>query len=67
LLTKKANGPYVGPDEWAKLAPSHEGSWWTAWLDFLIDHSGGAVAPAMGGLPKGAPLPDAPGEYVLQR
>jgi polyhydroxyalkanoate synthase subunit PhaC len=67
LLTKKADGPYVGPDEWTKLAPNHEGSWWTAWLDFLIDHSGEAVAPAIGESPMGGPLQDAPGEYVLQR
>jgi polyhydroxyalkanoate synthase len=68
LLTKLADGPYIGPDEWIKLASHHEGSWWTAWLDFLIARSGEAVAPpSMGGLRQNVPLKDAPGEYVLQR
>ena len=68
VLAKKANDPYVGPDEWVKLAPSHEGSWWREWVKFLAAHSGSAVAPPrLGRAGKDAPLQDAPGSYVLQR
>jgi polyhydroxyalkanoate synthase len=66
VMTKKANDPYVGPDEWIKLAPSHEGSWWREWADFLAAHSGQHVPPASVGK-AGATLGDAPGSYVLQR
>jgi poly[(R)-3-hydroxyalkanoate] polymerase subunit PhaC len=68
ILTKQADGPYVGPDEWIKLAPHHEGSWWLEWVRFLEGHSDKPVAPpSMGASQDGAPLPDAPGDYVLQR
>lgn len=68
LMMKKADGPYVGPDEWIKLAPHHEGSWWTEWVRFLEGNSGEPVAPpAIGGSKAGAALTDAPGDYVLQR
>jgi polyhydroxyalkanoate synthase len=67
VLTKQADGPYVGPDEWIKLAPRHQGSWWTGWVRFLENHSGEPVAPpAIGGSLASASLEDAPGEYVLQ-
>ena len=64
VLTKKAPDPYVGPDEWIKLAPSHEGSWWGEWVRFLAAHSGSPVAPPS---PEGKrSSQDAPGSYVLQ-
>jgi len=67
VLTKLADGPYVGPDEWVKLAPRNEGSWWTEWVHFLESHSGAPVAPpAIGGWQDAASLKDAPGDYVLQ-
>jgi polyhydroxyalkanoate synthase len=68
LLTKKVSEPYVGPDEWIKLAPSHEGSWWSEWARFLAQHSGQPVAPPSLGDAKQsvAVLGDAPGSYVLQ-
>jgi len=43
VLARKANDPYVGPDDWLKRAPSHEGSWWTEWIRFLAAHSGQRV------------------------
>jgi polyhydroxyalkanoate synthase len=69
VLTKEANGPYVGPEEWLNLAPHREGSLWREWVRFLEAHSGEPVAPpALGGSrQKSASLADAPGEYVLQR
>jgi polyhydroxyalkanoate synthase len=66
VMTKKANEPYVGPDEWIRLAPSHEGSWWEEWVRFLSTQSGQPVAPPSLGRAC-ASLEDAPGSYVLQR
>src|SRR5262249_47732417 len=68
VLTRKVGDPYVGPDDWIRRAPSHEGSWWTEWAQFLATHSGQPVAPPSRGPAerKGAPLDDAPGSYVLQ-
>jgi polyhydroxyalkanoate synthase len=68
-MTKKAADLYIGPDEWVKAAPSHEGSWWEEWVRFLAARSGQPVAPpSLGrqGVSLG-PLGDAPGSYVLQR
>src|SRR5262249_41424193 len=68
VLTKKADGPYVGPEEWIRLAPHQEGSWWEEWLKFLAGHSGAPIAPpAMGGSQGSISLKDAPGDYVLER
>jgi len=69
ILNKRAEGPYVGPEDWVRTARAEEGSWWPAWVRFLTAHSGRPVAPPTfpqtardGGL-----LADAPGSYVLQR
>jgi len=69
VLGKEADAPYVGPDEWLRLAPKQEGSWWPEWVRFLGQRSGAPVAPPpMGGLKQAdTPLDDAPGHYVLQR
>jgi len=67
-LTRKAGEAYVGPNEWLKRAPSHEGSWWNEWTRFLAAHSGQPVAPPSLGRAgqNGEILGDAPGSYVLQ-
>jgi polyhydroxyalkanoate synthase len=69
ILTKRVGDPYLGPEEWLRRAPRQEGSWWSAWVDFLAAHSGEPVAPPLigGSQPKGTLLEDAPGTYVLQR
>ena len=63
--TRPAQGTWVEHAQWAQQAPSHEGSWWTAWHDWLAAHSGRKVAPKP--LPARAALCEAPGEYVMQR
>ena len=58
---------YVAPDQWAALAPRHDGSWWPAWQAWLVANGSGArVAPPGMGAPKHGlpPLADAPGSYV---
>lgn len=68
VLSKKADDPYIGPDNWLKIAPHVEGSWWPEWTKWLVQHSGVPCAPpAMGGdRLKVSGLADAPGSYVLQ-
>src|SRR4051812_40077967 len=68
LGTKAADGPYVGPDEWAKTAQRVDGSWWPEWTKWLAARSGKRIdPPAMGLVPaNGRSLPDAPGDYVRE-
>ncbi len=67
VLAKKADAPYLGPDEWLHDAANHQGSWWPEWVRFLNEHSGPPVAPPPMGGPEQDTLADAPGQYVLQR
>jgi polyhydroxyalkanoate synthase len=69
VLTRPRDGKYLAPDAWLAAAPTHEGSWWPNWVEWLQAHSGKAVAaPAMGAAAKGlAPICAAPGTYVLQK
>jgi len=71
LLTTHALDARITPDDWLRLAPAHEGSWWPRWQHWLAEHSTGLVSaqarrPAAGEA-SGHTLPDAPGEYVLVR
>ena len=62
VLTKQADERYSDPDEWARLAPTNDGSWWLEWVSWLAARSGEPVPPP----PMGPALCDAPGTYVLQ-
>nr|GAJ36672.1 poly-beta-hydroxybutyrate polymerase [Bradyrhizobium sp. DOA9] len=64
VLTKAADAPYVGADEWLKLAPRVEGSWWPEWTNWLTARSGALCDPPQIGLAGALGLPDAPGDYV---
>jgi polyhydroxyalkanoate synthase len=57
------------PDEWLEATAPVDGSWWTAWDEWLAAHSGRRVAPPSLGAPAAglAPLDAAPGRYVHQR
>lgn len=56
---------YVDPDSWLAAAAEKEGSWWSAWSDWLKDHStpGPAAPPPLG--INGVTLGAAPGTYVF--
>jgi polyhydroxyalkanoate synthase len=60
---------YIGPDEWARLATTEEGSWWPVWTAWLAERSGTPEPPPrMGAAEKGYPvLEAAPGRYVMER
>jgi polyhydroxyalkanoate synthase len=66
--TKVSGAPYVGPDEWLKIAPRTEGSWWPEWTRWLVARSGEPGEPPRMGVPgaDGESLPDAPGDYVYR-
>jgi polyhydroxyalkanoate synthase len=64
VMTKAADAPYVGPDEWLKRALHVEGSWWPEWSRWLAARSGEPCDPPQIGLGDGSGLPDAPGDYV---
>jgi polyhydroxyalkanoate synthase len=56
------------PDEWLATARQVDGSWWTAWFDWLLEHSSGSRTPPAMGAPRAGlkPLVAAPGTYVMQ-
>jgi len=63
IQTTPAHAPHVGPDDWVEMAQQREGSWWTAWADWLAARSLRQIkAPA----PKLPTLGPAPGDYVFQ-
>jgi polyhydroxyalkanoate synthase subunit PhaC len=66
VKNKAEDATYVGPDEWLKLAPRTEGSWWPEWARWLTARSGvPSEPPRMGvGPSDGSGLPDALGEYI---
>jgi polyhydroxyalkanoate synthase len=64
VLIKAADAPYVGPDEWLKLAPHVEGSWWPEWAKWLAARSGTPCDQPQIGVGGAPGLPDAPGDYV---
>lgn len=64
VMTKAADAPYIGPDEWLKAAPHFEGSWWTEWTRWLKARSGEPCEPPRMGFDGANGLPDAPGDYV---
>ena len=66
LLACGAEDPWMSPDDWQRAAPRHEGSWWTAWHDWLLAHGSGRQVPAREIAPEAALMP-APGEYVMVR
>lgn len=69
LLTRPAGDPALSPDEWTETAILHQGSWWTAWEQWLGERSGPKSAPPpLGNASRGYPvLAEAPGRYVLEQ
>ena len=63
-MTKAADAPYLGPDEWIKAAPRFEGSWWQEWTRWLAVRSGEPCTPPHMGTGNEQNLPDAPGDYI---
>lgn len=66
ILTREAGGHYLAPDDWLAAAPTHAGSWWPAWQQWLVAHSSAPVRPPRMGSATHRPLLPAPGSYVLE-
>jgi polyhydroxyalkanoate synthase len=64
IAHRPAEGRFLGPDEWLAAAAPRDGSWWTAWRDWLDARSGGDRAPPPTGSPVHPPLEPAPGCYI---
>ncbi|NNF24655.1 MAG: polyhydroxyalkanoic acid synthase [Rhodobacteraceae bacterium] len=60
---------YVDPDTWYRNHAPVEGSWWTAWADWLDRKSTGRIKPPTMGLSgtRYAPISEAPGYYIMQK
>ena len=65
-MTLELNEPRLSQDEWEKKAPRHEGSWWTAWSEWLVEQGDGRQLKARMPVHRDA-LGAAPGQYVMVR
>ncbi|MCC9596293.1 MULTISPECIES: alpha/beta hydrolase [unclassified Rubrivivax] len=65
MATREVDGAWVDPQAWAEQAPRHEGSWWTAWHDWLLAQGSGETAKARTPA-KADVVCAAPGTYVHQ-
>lgn len=67
IMSHSTAEAYVAPDEWLKIAPKREGSWWPEWTSWLGKHSLDRVdPPTVGGQSNSnLPLEDAPGKFVV--
>ena len=68
ISTRHEGEAYIDPERWQATTPTHQGSWWPAWEQWLARHSTQGTEPPPIGAPDAgyAPLCDAPGSYVLQ-
>lgn len=65
MKTEVAHATYTGPDEWLRIVPLVEGSWWREWTKWLAARSSEpSEPPRMGKGSEEGNLPDAPGDYV---
>ncbi|KTD74689.1 PHA/PHB synthase family protein [Legionella waltersii] len=64
IRERKKDTPYLAPNAWLKTTPPQEGSWWTAWHEWLVQQSSQTL---VNGRKLDDKLPDAPGTYVLQK
>ncbi|WP_211103981.1 PHA/PHB synthase family protein [Skermanella pratensis] len=59
--------PAESPEKWLEAAERNDGSWWSDWNRWLVDHSGDKVAAPPVGNANHPALCDAPGTYVLEK
>ncbi len=69
ISTMREGERYRDPDAWFEETAPNDGSWWTAWADWLAARSGAPTDPPAMGAPEAglAPIEDAPGSYVFER
>ncbi|MEY4752555.1 MAG: hypothetical protein RJA44_230 [Pseudomonadota bacterium] len=62
LHTTAATDPWLPPDEWRGVAQRHDGSWWTAWSEWLVARNSGTVAARV--IDPASVIEPAPGRYI---
>jgi len=69
ITRREPDAAYIDPESWYLATPEIEGSWWTAWADWLLQQDTQRVPPpATGATARGyTPLGPAPGSYVFER
>ncbi len=70
IATRHVGERYVDASTWRSRAQRMDGSWWSAWTDWLVANSSDqrTKPPGMGAPTRNVvPLCPAPGTYVLQR
>ncbi len=63
IHTSAGSADRITASEWLSQAPSHEGSWWEAWSQWMVAHGSGHQVPARKPVHH-ADLGAAPGQYV---
>jgi len=66
MSTRAANGPTPPAQTWRTQTPSTQGSWWTAWSEWLHQRAPHPIAAHTHGR-LNAGLAPAPGRYVFER
>ncbi|WP_066459754.1 PHA/PHB synthase family protein [Castellaniella caeni] len=66
IRTRRPGDPFLPPDDWLATTSVRDGSWWSAWAQWLAERSGAPEAPPRPGIPGSPTLGDAPGAYVLE-
>jgi polyhydroxyalkanoate synthase len=67
IKTTRRSDNYITPEAWEEETPSVDGSWWSAWQDWLVKLSAkDKIAPPKMGSSKFPPLGEAPGTYVYE-
>lgn len=67
IKTTAVSDRNIDADSWLQQAALHEGSWWSAWQQWLVHHSSETRIPARTiGDGTTTVIEDAPGNYVLQ-
>lgn len=69
VKTRGVDDKYIDPETWVTQTKICEGSWWSAWGNWLADHSTEKIAPPKTGLQREINMAvcAAPGTYVLER
>lgn len=66
MSTRRDSETYLDPDGWFARTPVRQGSWWSAWQQWLVQRSSGTMPPPGVGSEPFPVLCDAPGTYVMQ-
>ncbi|MGL4636145.1 MAG: PHA/PHB synthase family protein [Beijerinckiaceae bacterium] len=64
IATMSSDDPHIDPDQWLRNAAYHDGSWWSAWFEWLGANAGPFVERPSRPHQENPELGPAPGTYV---